>query len=139
MIFQLLSFSRHRAKQRPSGQHQILALLKITLIHQKVFLFQTDHRNDAFYIFIPEDVDNPSRRGADRFNGFQKRRFFIERLAVVGNEDGRNAQDVVANEGWRGAVPIGIAAGFKSCAQAAAGKAGGVRFALDQRFAGKAH
>ena len=64
---------------------------------------------------------------------------FVQHLAAVGTEGGGNVEGVPLDKGVRGGVPSGVAPGLKGGAQAAGGEGGGVRFTLDQLFAGKLH
>ena len=71
----------------------------------------------------------------------QQRRLLVERLAVVAAEDGRYVEDGdlrgLHDEGGAGRIPGGVAAGLEGGPQAAVGKAGGVRLALDQLAPGE--
>ena len=69
----------------------------------------------------------------------KQRRLFVQRLAAIGAEGRGDAEDAVLDKGVRGGIPCGVAPGLKGGPQAAGGEAGGVRFALDELFAGKFH
>src|SRR6185436_7397801 len=56
----------------------------------------------------------------------------VERLAGIADEDGRYAECATDDEGGAARVPRGVATGLEGAADAAAGKAAGVRLLLHQ-------
>ena len=69
----------------------------------------------------------------------QQRGLGIQCFSVVRAEGSWDKEGAVPNKRRRGRVPGGVAARFKGCPQAAGGEGGGIRLALNQRFAGKLH
>src|SRR5580704_4134470 len=69
--------------------------------------------------------------------GLQEWRFVVEGFAGIADENGGDTEGFTGSDlhykCGRGGVPCGVAAGFESCPQAAAGKRGCVGFLLDQR------
>ena len=141
LILQLLSLGRGRAEERPSGIDQVAALEVALPVHYEVFLFRADGEQNPLRLLIPEKPQNPHRLLRQRLHGSQKRRFVVQSLAGVGNEDRRDAQDRSAghllDKGGRGHIPRGIASCIMGGAQAAGGEGGGVRLTHDELFAGQ--
>ena len=86
-----------------------------------------------------EQAQDAQRLLVQRLHALQKRRLFIEHLARIGVERGRDVQRALLDERIRSRVPCGVAARLEGRAHAAAGEAGSVRLADDQLFARKLH
>ena len=139
MIVQLLTLGRLRAEERPAAQAQILALQIELLVDQEIFLLRADLRVDLLGLVVTEQTQDAHGLTADRVDGAQQRRLFIQRLAGVGAENGRDAEAAVLDEGKCRRVPAGIASGLERGAQAARRERGGVRLTADQLLAGEVH
>ena len=89
------------------------------------------------HALVPEQPQHPHGLLVDGLHGAQQRGLLIQRLAAVGAERCRDAQRPALEEGVRGRVPRGVAPCLERGPQAAGGKAGGVRLALNQLLAGE--
>ena len=139
MVVQLLTLGRLRAEERPAAQAQILALQIELLVDQEIFLLRADLRVDLLGLVVAEQTQDAHGLTTDRVDGAQQRRLFIQRLAGVGAENGRDAEAAVLDEGKRRRVPAGIASGLERGAQAARRERGSVRLTADQLLAGEVH
>ena len=139
MVVQFLSLGRLCAEQGAPREHQILALLVHFLINKEVFLFRSDRSAHALDLGIAEQPQDAHSLTVQRLHRAEQGRLFVECLAAVGAERGRNAKGFILDESIGGRIPCGVAARFKGCAQTAGGEGGRVRFALDQFLAGELH
>ena len=139
VIVHFLSLGRGRAEQGPSAEAQIRSLEEKLFIDEKIFLLRAYGGKNAGDILIAEQAQDAQGLPVNRLHGAQKRRFLVERLAAVGAEGGGDAERAVLDKGRGSGIPGGVASGLKGGAQAAGGKAGGVRLALYKLFAGKVH
>ena len=139
VIFKLLTLGRLRAEEGAAGVHQVFALLVNALVDEEIFLFGADGGADGGDVVVAEELDDAHALTVDGLHGTQQRSFFIQRLAAVGAERGRDAEHVVFYKCVRGGVPCGVAASLKGGAQAAGGEAGGVRLTLYKLLARKFH
>ena len=138
MVFQLLSSRGTRAEQRSARQEQILSLFIHFLVDEEIFLLGAYGRGDLVALDAEQPQDSLCLR-VERLHGFQKRRLFVERLALVGYEYGGNVKGSLFDECGRGRIPCGIAARRAGRAGAAGRKGGCVGFADDQAFSRKLH
>ena len=74
-------------------------------------------------------------RLVERLDGADQRCLVVERLARVGDEDGRDTEGVVDDESGRGGIPGRVAAGLECVTQSAVGEARRVGFLLYEQFA----
>ena len=139
MIVQFLSLRRLRAKERPAGVEKILTLVIKRLVDQEIFLLRADRCTHGLDGGVAEQLQNAQALLVDSLHGTQQRRFFVERLAAVGTECGRDIEHMILDERERGRIPCRVAPRFKRGAQAAGGEAGRIRLALDEFLAGKLH
>ena len=139
MILQLLPLGRLRAEQGPAGIDEVLALAVKRLVDEEVLLLRADRRADGLDLVMPEQLQDTQALLVDGLHRAQQRRLFVERLAAVGTERGRDIQDLILDEREGRRVPRGIASGLERGAQTAGGEAGRVRLALDELLAGKFH
>ena len=91
VIIHLLSFRRHRAEQGPAAELQIFSLFIHFTVDQKIFLLRTDGSPHIFDIVTAEQAEDPHGLLVQGLHGAQQRRLFVERLAAVGTECGRDA------------------------------------------------
>ena len=139
MIVEFLSLRGLRAKERPAAEDEVLALVKHLAVNKEVFLLGADGGLDAFHVFVAKELQNAHRLLVDGLHRAQQRRFLVERLTAVRAERRRDAEHLVLQKRVGRGVPSGVAACLKRCAQAAGRKAGRIRLALDELFAGKLH
>jgi len=141
LVFQLLTFGRRRADHGPAAQHQVLTLIVVIHVDQKILLLDSEVDLDFFHAFCPQQFQHPHRALVQGAQRPQKRRFLVQHLARVGNEGGRNAKGrgnpVALDEGGRRHVPGRVAARLKGRPDAAGGERRGVRLPLHQLLAGK--
>ena len=139
VVVQLLPLGRSRAEKRPAAQAQILAPEVKLLVDEEILLLRADLGKDLLRLVVSEQAQDAHGLTADGVDGAQQRRLFVERLAGIGAENGRDAEAAVLDEGEGGGVPSGVASGLKRGAQAAGGEGGGVRLAADELLAGEVH
>ena len=141
LILQFLSLGRGRAEERPSGVDEVTALEVALAVDDEILLLRADGDQHALGILIAEQAQDAHRLLGKRLHGAKQRRFVVQRLAVVGNEHRRDAQDGAAghllDKGRGGHIPSGITSGVVRRAQAAGGETGGVRLAHDELLAGQ--
>ena len=136
VLLQLLALSRGGAKEGATGDDQVTATAVGVLLNKEVLLLVAN-AGDNLLGSLAKEGENALGLAVERRHGAQKGRLLVQRLAGVGTEGGGDTQHLVLDKGGAGGVPSGVAAGLEGGAQAAVGKARGVRFALDQSFAGK--
>ena len=139
VVIELLSLRRLCTKERAPGIDQILAAVIDIFVHEEILLLGADRRAHGGHVRVAEQVDHAQGLTVERLRAAQQRRLFIERLAAVGAERRRDAQDVIFYKGIGRRIPRGIAARLKRCAQAAGREAGSIRLAADKLLAGKLH
>ena len=138
MIFKLLSSGRGSAEQRSARQNQIFPLFEHRPVHEEIFLFGSDRRRHLLAVDAKQ-FENTFGGAAYRGHRFQKRRFFIQRFARIGNENGGNVERSLFDEGGRGGIPSRIAARRAGGAGAARRKGRRVGLPDDQRFSRQLH
>ena len=142
MVFQLLVLGGRGAEKGATRLDQVRAVQVEVLVNEEVFLFRPQ-RNGHVFIRKAETLHQLLDGIAQCLAGAQQRSLLIQsvsRIRTVGGRDAeRGSVPVPLDKGGAGGVPCGVAAGLKGAAQAAGGEAGGVRFAHNQVFAGKAH
>ena len=137
MVVQLLPLGRAGAEQRPSRINQVGTALINAAVNEKVFLLRADVRAHRSGLRVAEEAENAQRLNADRVHAAQKRRFLVDRLAAVGGEHRRDAENAVLYKRIARRVPRGIAPRLKRGAKSAGGKARRIRLTVDQLSAGK--
>ncbi len=141
LIFEFLTLRRTGAEKGATSRNEIGAREVEITVDQEIFLLGTgggrDHRN----ILVAEKFQDTASLGIEGLHGAQDRGLEIEGFTGPGNERGRDAEGnaigVLREIARAGDVPRGVAAGFESGADAAGGKRGSVRFALDELLAGE--
>ena len=138
VVFQLLTLGCRRTEQRAAGQNQVAALGVVLFIDEEVFLLRADRGGHALAV-LAEQLQKPAGLARNRVHRAQKRGLFVQHLAGVRAERGRDAQGIVLNECVGSRVPSGVAACLEGGTQTARRERGGIRFALDQLLARKLH
>ena len=138
VVLELLSLGRLRAEQSPARIDEVAPLFKRLGVDEEIFLLGTD-RGEHLFRLSAEEAEQGDRFAADGFHGTEQRSLFVECLAVVAAECGRNAECAVLDEGVGGGVPCGVAAGFESRAETAARERAGVGLAFDELLAAELH
>ena len=113
MIFEFLAFGRFGADQRTAGQYQVRTMPVIFQIDQEILLLQSALHRDAFDILFAQRIGDAGRFDAQNIKRAEQGSFLIQRFAVIGDEDGRDAKDGPADERRGRDIPVGIAAGFE--------------------------
>ena len=138
MILQLLAAGRGRTEQRPARQHEILPLVENFPIYKKILLLGA-HRGGHLFAIDPEQLQNAFCSAVERSHGFEQRRFFIQRFARIGHENGGDIEGALLDERRRRGVPGGVAPRGAGGSRAPRGKGGSVRLAHNQRFSRQLH
>ncbi|MPM33496.1 hypothetical protein SDC9_80072 [bioreactor metagenome] len=139
MVFQFLPLGGAGAVERAAGKYQIRAAVEHRLIDEEILLLGADGGNDFCNVLVAKEFDNAHRLTVDGLHGTKERGFLIQRLAAIGAERGRNAENLFLYKCIAGGIPCGIAARFESSAKAAGREAGSIRFAADKFLAGELH
>ncbi len=139
MIFKFLPLGRHCAKERAAGVKQVLAPGEQLFINKEILLLRANGYIYRSNVRIAKELQHAHGLAADSLHGAQQRGFFVQHLSAVGAERRGNAERVVFDESVGGWVPCCVAACFKRGTQPAGRKAGGIRFATHELFAGKLH
>ena len=141
VVVELVALGRLGAEQRPARGHQVGALEVVLLVDQEVLLLGADGREDLRGLGVAEQRQRADRRARQRVHRAQQRDLVVQRLARPRRERRRDAQQravgVLEDEGRRGGVPRGVAAGLEGRADAARRERGRVRLALDELLAGE--
>ena len=138
VVGKFLSFGRTRAEQGATRVEQILSFFVHSGVDEEVFLFRT-YRNVYALGLFAENGKKPRALSVDCFHRAQKRRLFVQSVAVVRAERRRNAEYTVLYERVGSWVPSGVASCLEGRAQSAAGEGTRVGFAFYQLFAAKFH
>ena len=136
VVLQLLVLGRLVAHERTAREHQVGTHSPQAFVHKEILLFPAQIRHDPLHVLI--EVAAHLRRslvhGRDRT---QQGHLVIERLARIGDEDGRDAERRIDDERRRRRVPRRIAAGLERIADAAVGERRGVGLLLHEQLAGE--
>ena len=136
VVLQLLVLGRLVAHERTAREHQVGTHSPQAFVHKEILLFPAQIRHDPLHVLI--EVAAHLRRslvhGRDRT---QQGHLVIERLARIGDEDGRDAERRIDDERRRRRVPRRIAAGLERIADATVGERRGVRLLLHEQLAGE--
>jgi len=98
MVFEVLALGRLGAEQGPSGQDQVLTLVKVPLVDQKILLLRAHRGRDALHSVVAKQAQDAQGLAVERVYRAQKRRFLVEGFAGVGAESGRDVERVVLDE-----------------------------------------
>ncbi len=138
VVFHLLVLCRSCTEQGAAGLVQVRALQVETLVNQEVFLFGTESDGDLL-LGNAEETHKAVGGLLEGLNRTEKRSLLVQGFASIATESGRDAKRcavaVALDEGRRGRIPGGIAAGFESRTEAAARERRSVRFTDDQVLA----
>ena len=134
VILELLVFRALMPHQRAARHQEIRARGIQPLVDQEIFLLPAQIGVNLLDVGV-EIVANVGRRLVDRLERLQERRLVVERLARIGDEDGRDAERVADDEGGRRGIPGRVAPGLEGVADATVREARRVGFLLDQQLA----
>ena len=137
VVGEFLALWRWRTKKCAATDHQVLALLEEIRLNQEIFLLSAHRWRHTHRHIVTEETQNAQRFAAHKGHRTQKRRLFIEHIAIIGNEDRWNVQRTIAHKCRRGWIPGRVAARFKCIAQTAGWERRCVRFTDDQILPGK--
>ena len=134
MVFQLLVLAGFMSQQGTSGQQQVGTCCIKSFIDQEIFLLPSEisHHFPDIGIEIAAHLRSSFVHGTQ---GTQQGSLVIQRLAGIGNEDGRDAEGVVHHEDRRGRIPCTISTGLEGVADAAVRETAGIGFLLHKQFA----
>ena len=104
----------------------------------EIFLFGADRGGDLFAV-DSEQFQNAFARAVERGHGFEQRRLFVERLARIGNKDGRDIERSLFDERGGSGIPSGITAGGASSSRPSRRERRSVGFSDDQGFPRELH
>ncbi len=136
LVFQLLSLGGRRADERAAGHDQVLTQMVVILIDQEILLFRAAGRDHLFCLLVAEELQERASRLAQGFVRTQERQLFIERGAVIGDENSRDTEGVaeagLGDEGRAGRIPGGVAARLKGRPDPSGRKGTRIRLPLDE-------
>ena len=136
VVFQLLVLGRFMPHQRTPGEHQVGTYGPEAFVHEEILLLPAQIRDDPLHVFV-EIVAHLGRGLVHRRDRAQQRHLVIERLARIGDEDGRDTERRVDDEGRRGRIPGRITASLERIADASVGERRRIGLLLDEQFAGE--
>ena len=93
MIFQLLMLRRNSTEQSTTSHAQVRTQSKVITINQEEFLFSSQGSVNFLDFSIAHQTKKFKGSNIDSFTAAQQNGLFIQGLAIVGNEDGRNVED----------------------------------------------
>ena len=88
------------------------------LVYQEVLLLPTEGRYHLGDVLI-EVLAHGCRCLINFRQRLQQWHLVVQCEASIADEDGRDAQGVLPNKGWRGGIPKGVTAGLECIADAA--------------------
>ena len=136
VVFQLLVLGRLVSHERTPREHQVGTHGPEALVHEEIFLLPAQVGKDLLDILV--EIAAHLRGGlVDGRQRAQQGHFVVERLARIGDEDGRDTERRVDDEGGRRGVPGRVAAGLERIADAAVGERRGVGLLLHEQLAGE--
>ena len=139
VVVELVALGRLGAEQRAARVDEVGALEVVLLVDQEVLLLRPDGGEHAVRVRVAEQAQRAHGRLRQRVHRAQQRDLVVERLARPRRERGRDTEQravrVLEDEGRRGRVPGGVAAGLERGPDAAGRERGGVGLALDQLLA----
>ena len=138
VVLKLLPARRRRTHERAATHHEVGAHRVVRAINNEVFLLGAHRGVDAVHALVAEEVEQFDGARGDDVAGTEERSDFVERFAVVANEDRRDAHRLGGrdfhNEERRSRIPRGVATRFPGGAQAAGGERRCIGLRLDQLF-----
>ena len=141
VVVELLVFRRRRAEQRAPGLDQVGTAGVEPPVHQKILLLGPERDLRRTAVFDAEHLQQPFDLFRQRLDRTQQRRLFVQRLAGVTAERGRDAERraefILLDESRAGRIPCGIAARLESRTQPARRETRRVGFAHHQILARK--
>ena len=136
VVLELLVLGRLVPHERTAREHQVGTHGPEALVHEEVLLLPAQIGEDLLH--VPVEIAAHLRGGL--VHGRQRPQqghLVVERLARIGDEDGRDAERRIDDEGGRRGVPGRIAAGLERIADAAVGKRRSVGLLLHEQLARK--
>ena len=133
VILQLLVLGRLVSHEGSARQHQVGAHGPQTLIDEEVLLLPAEVGVDLLdrAVEVVADLRGGLINGRNRA---QEGHFVVERLARVGDEDGRNTERSIHDKGGRCGIPGRVAARLEGVADAAVGERRSIRLGLRQEL-----
>ena len=92
VVFELLAARRRRADDGAAAHHEIGAQGEVPAVDQEVFLLGAHGRVDAHGALVAEELEHFHGLVREHVGRAEERGDFVERLAVVADEDRGNAQ-----------------------------------------------
>ena len=99
VVVQLLPLGRFGAEQRAPGIDQVLAFFVDIFVYEEVLLLRADRGLDRGHIVVAKELDDAHPLPVNGLHGAQQRRLFVQRIAAVGTECGRDAEDPIFDKG----------------------------------------
>ena len=112
MVFELLVLGTFVTHKSATRHHQVGASCIKRLIHEEVFLFPAEIRENVLNGRV-EVLSNRCTSLVHAVEGTEKRSLIVERFTSVGNEDGGDTQGVVDDESRRRNIPSRISASLE--------------------------
>ena len=141
LVIQLLALGGGSAEEGAAGVDEVAALQVLLPVHQEILLLGTHRGEHLLGLGVAEQPQDTQTLGVDGLHGAQQGGLLVQCLAVIGDEDGGDAQDGARahflHKGGGGHVPGGVAPGVVGGAQAAGGEGGGVGLTHDELLAGE--
>ena len=136
VVLELLVFGALVTHKCAAGHYQVGTGGIQGLVDEEVLLLPSEEA--VYMVDLLVEVSRDAGSGfVDRVEGAEKRGLEVERLAGIGDEDGRDTESLVEDEHRGGDVPGRVSAGLERVSYAAVGEAGSVRLLLHEEFAGK--
>ena len=139
VVFELLATWGRRADERARSHDEVGAQREVRAVDHEEFLLDAERGVHAQHAGVADEFEQLHGAVRQRVGAAQQRRHFVERFAVVANEDRRNAEVLHAtgltDEHGRRRIPRGVAAGFPRGAQATRREARGVGLGLNELLA----
>jgi hypothetical protein len=142
VVLELLPARRRRADERAAAHDEVGPQRVERAVDEEVLLLRAHRREDALHALVAEQLEERDRLLREDVRAAEQRRHLVERLAVVADEDRRDAERArvprLDDEHRAGRVPRRVAARLPRVAEPARGEARRVGLALDQLLAGEA-
>jgi len=141
LVFEFLALRGFRAEERAACVEQVGTCVEEVAVDEEIFLLGSRGAGDVGDLFVAEEAQDALGLCVEGLHGAEQRGLVVKHFPGPGDERGRDAKRaavrVFEDVSRAGHVPDGVTAGFEGRTDAAARKAGGVRFALDKRLAGE--
>ena len=137
VVIQLLVLWRWVSHQCSTGDAKVRTSIVESSIYQEIFLFPSQVSVNTLYI-RHEHLAYFGSSLVYSCQCLEQWSLVVECLAGIRDEDGRDTQSLVYDEGWRWYVPCGITTSFEGIADTTVREARCIRFLLYQEFAREA-